>query len=420
MAEHVAVFEAQSNRWNGTLGLPLSMVTTLDASGVSVSGGNDDFNTDGALPVPLIHPSGYGPTNSAAAPPDIYTACTKAIGMVQNGGVAPPIPAGAHAGVFTQLSRTGEYFWNVNGVAATNGATSTIEPVGNSALAGRVTRDQRLRWTSDAGVALAAAAADPVLFHGHLEYRYPVANPYQGLIHFLEFADIPPDAAPEDSYLPNLPNRLNALLQQLTLQSGSRYLLGNAGGVDLYAEECGYAAVAPEGAVYIRPEDFGGAAADRIPIDYQQNEAARFRFHPSVFIRRPQYIRGLMAGYADWYPIDALDTFDSQVMRIITVTSDPGASNWLIVIDGQAQVVRLLHPAGSDLRRPRDIWNEVWTPLIQGSNAISRAVELQLIQPPSGFGGGTNVQIVTARLRFLEYARCLPLPGNRQDQGQPN
>ncbi len=418
MAEHAIVLEAQSNRWNGSLGLPLGHVSTVNVSSLAVTGAAADYQT-AALPTPLIYPSGFGPSNTTAAAPGVYTAVDKAIGMVQNGAGGPPVPAGAHAGVFTHRSVSGEYFHNINGVAASNGASPNLDAINGASLAGRITKDQRMRWTSDAGTALEAAAADPQLFHGHLEYRYPDVNPYQGLIHWLDFADVPPDAAPQNDWDPNLPNRLGALLQQLALQSGSRYLLGTSGGVDIYAEDCGYAAVAPEGAVYIRPEDFGGVAAERIPNDYQQNEASRFRFHPSVFIRRPQYIRGLLAGFADWFAVDEVDAQNQQVMRVVTIDGDPGQSTWLLVIDGRAQVVTVQHPGGSDLRRPRDIWNAIWVPLIQGSQAIADAVDLARPQAAGGFGASTT-QLVTGRLRYLEYARCLPLNGTRQDQGQPN
>ena len=422
MAQHAVCFELAGNRNAGSLGINPQSVITGEVNDLGINGAGPIY-TSNALPWPIIPPSAHGPQALAPAVGPVNTYTYKVTGMVAT-AAGPPVPAGPQAGVYCYVSNGDEYFWVVNGVAFSNGVVAPVHRIGPAFLSGRLSPDEILEFSADAGAALQAALApgNAVAAHLHLEWRYPLLNPYSNLSHLIEFAEVPPDVIPGGLSVPSaeLSTVLGLTLGGLQLRAGGRYELGVANGQTIYANACGFAGIAPEGTVYIRPEDFGGAQADRIPLDYQDNEASRFRFHPSVFVRRPQYFRGVSAPYADPVAIDQIDAASTQVMRIITVDADPNYSNWLIIIDGQPQVVRLTHPAGSDLRRPRDIWNQLWVPIINGSNAASRSVELALWAAPGGFGVSAGPQVVLDRARFIEYARCLPLNGTPQDQNQPN
>lgn len=423
MADHAIVCELNSNQDNASLGLPPAFVQTGEANRIVVNGGGSNWTSD-PLPVPIIPPSGHGPTSGIGSFPS-WPYVYKVIGMAEGQPAleAPPpasVPVGPHAGIFAYASETGEYFWQISGVAFSNGLVSPMQPV-QSGTAGRISRPDQLAWSNDAGTALATGAS-PSFAHVHIEYRYPRINPYQNLSHFLEFADVPPDSIsgiPVTESQWNVPGALNRLATALANAPG-RVNLGNVAGQPVFVNNCNFTGIAPEGAVYIEPSDYGGAAEDRIPTEFQNNEASRFRFHPSVFLRRAAYYNGITAPYADPEPInEATASFDTQVMRIVTVDANPLQSNWLVITDGAPQVLNLLHPVGSDLRRPRDIWNEVWVPLLEGSNAVANAVQARLYQPTVGAAVSNAINVVKSRLQFAEYFRCLPLAGTEQNQGQP-
>lgn len=425
MASHACVFELQSTQPNASLGLPLGWTVSGEANRIAVSGGGA-FYTSARLPVPLIPPSGHGPSaGSGSFPPHPYV--FKVIGMVE-GVQSPPAPAsvpvGPHAGVFAYASETGEYFWQINGIAFSNAISPPIEPE-QGGSAGRTSRPDRLNWSNDAGSALTGALQGPPFFgHFHVEYKYPRINPYQNLSHFLEFAEVPPDSIPLNPLVEDTTWNVPGVLDRLTLafaQAPGRIDLGETTGGSIFVNDCNFTGLAPEGAVYIEPSDFGGSAPDRIPLSFLDNEASRFRFHPSVFIRRAAYYRGMSAPYADPVAIDSAEGVpgNSQVFRIVTVDTPPPFSNWLLIIDGAPIVVSIDHPTGADLRRPRDIWNQLWVPLLQGSSAVQNAVQLRFHQPFGGAVNFTNVNLFITRLRFMEYARCLPLPGTERNQGQP-
>jgi hypothetical protein len=153
---------------------------------------------------------------------------------------------------------------------------------------------------------------------------------------------------------------------------------------------------------FIDPSDIGGAN-EQLPADVGSNTAARFAFHPSAFVRRSDYTRSVAVRTIDSVPIAQTNNLN-QPVQIVSITTAPTASDWLMVIDGHMQIVRIPHPVGSDLRRPRDIWNSVIVPALQGGQGPGTPRVWD--DPNNGTG-----MVALDRLRYLSYARCLFING---------
>lgn len=233
------------------------------------------------------------------------------------------------------------------------------------------------------------------------QYRYRDTS-YLGLTHFVDFESHPDDSNADGSIrMKEILNAANA--------SGARTLLGSDGTNNLYANYCGLTGVSPECIVYIAPEDYGGANPDQIPTAVGNNNPAAYRAHPSVFYPsgRAQYIRALTRGTVDEEHVSKAAA--GMPIGVKTIDSQLTGSDWLIMVDGQNQLVRLSHPEGSDYRRPRDIWNNVWVPILRGSGSPSAA---SVFGSTSGANGGG----VGYRWAYADYFRCLPLAGTYQIQ----
>ena len=242
--------------------------------------------------------------------------------------------------------------------------------------------------------------ANQISLAAAVQYAYR-DNHYQGLAHFCEFEDHPPDSET------NPDTRLRTLLNVFN-QSAASYQVGIAGNGDaITANYCGFAACAPEGAVFIRPEDVG-VGPDQIPANGADNVASKFRAHPSVFYPagKSGYVRSLFR-----QAVDVIGLAQGPVggpLEITQVDAAPTTSNWLVIVDGQSQIIQLNHPAGSDYRRPRDIWNNVWVPIITGDKSAAGAVT---------FGGANSTGgSIGFRWDYADYFRCLPIPGTNISQ----
>jgi hypothetical protein len=399
MAQFVSCFELYSNQNNATLGLDPNRVVKTLVNLVPMSG-----SLSGPLPFPIIRPSAYGRS------PQIQASVTDQLNIVSHffglvtgsGGIAAVEAADSN-------------FWAIEGAGF---LTSSLiaSAIGRATFPqgfGRTAPPPWLQWSGAAGVALNSAVSATQSVNGHAIWSYPEKNPYTNYSHFIEWHDEPPDSG--NSGVGN-PTRLHQLLNAIS-DGGASFTLGQLTGGPVVVNDCGFAGIAPEGAIYIRPEDWASGAADGIPDDMRQNQAANFRFHPSVFLRRTAYYRGISSPYSDRSAFN--EASNQQPFDIIQIDTDPGVSNWLLIFDGAPQLVQLQHPQGSDLRRPRDIWNEVWVALLGGSQAIANAIEFGQVVQPSGFQP-IPMQVITSRLRFLEYARCLPIDGVRRvQQGAP-
>lgn len=402
MVDHVYGFELKSNRTNGSLGLDPQHVITSNVSdfqGVQI----EWSGTQGVLPRTIIPPSahGNGDSNQESYPGESY--CKKVVGSVQVAGGSPNI---AYV-VGNQMS-----VWQIEGGAAQQGSPLAPCIVRNSGNVpdGRTSPRSVVSFSGNAAVVLGALLAGngggiPGLGEFHLEWGYGPSNPYQNLSHFVDFGAIPPNGTSDSR---------PALQRLLNLINGASSVtnLGNLASGPLLLNDCGAAFIAPEGAVYIEPGDYGTTEADSIPTDRTQNSANPFRFHPSVFLRRTSYYSGISVCYEDQLPFNAATA--TQPFRIVTVDNQIGDSNWLVILDGAPLIVTLQHPEEGDFRRPRDIWQNVWVPILNGSQSPQFADAFGI-----AFGGGLggpSFKQLQSRLRFAEYFRCLPLPGDEQTQ----
>jgi len=284
--------------------------------------------------------------------------------------------------------------WNINGATLTNGALPAI--LGDDSLVGvaRICPTLYAAFDGAAEAALAAISAPPYGFRLSANWAY--ANDYVGMEHFVEFDETPPDTVDSGEV------KVRALLNHFVNAPGNYQLGINSAGVPVVARDCGFAALAPEAAVFIDPSDIGNNN-EQIPAAVAANTAAHFRFHPSVFVRRTPYIRCVQRVVRDAISITGEP---AQPITINSVTTAPTASTWYVVIDGCGQIVTLAHPGGSDLRRPRDIWNSLWVPALQASQ--SPALAKSFIGSDAS---ATGVVEVLDRLRYLQYARCLNVNG---------
>lgn len=290
-----------------------------------------------------------------------------------------------------------------NGAALANGGFSCLDPLllwGRNAAPYRLLFGGAVEAAMDA-IPVGASDSIDVLMHGAYQ-----AESYQGLHHFCEFELEPPDTQAVGG------SRLAELLY-LFQNAAARYLLGvNGAAQGIYAEACGFAGISPEATVYIRPEDWQGTDPDQIPAAVSDNQPSQFRAHPSVFYPsgKPTYTRALTRGYVDNVDIAQGDLGSGGMpLGIVNITSAITTSDWLIMIDGVAQLVKLTHPLGSDYRRPRDIWNNVWVPLLTGPKSISDATLFGQV----GLGNGGAIG---TRFQYGDYFRCLPIPGTRVTQ----
>jgi len=108
------------------------------------------------------------------------------------------------------------------------------------------------------------------------------------------------------------------------------------------------------------------------------NTAAKFRNHPSVFLRAQPAIRGFH--HPARYPYNVapitLPPPDISGVQLRTVDRAPTHSRWLLRVDSELLDVVIAHPAGSNYRRPRDIWNNVIAPAIGVSGGIAQPLPL--------------------------------------------
>lgn len=227
---------------------------------------------------------------------------------------------------------------------------------------------------------------------GTINVQNSLAQPmWDGLQHFADFEDDEPTLFASEG--------ATRLFTQLSKRAGGPYTLPDG----TILKDCAYAGICPTGTIYIPVEDYGIT----VPSDVEQNTANAFRNHPSVFIRRPEYIAQIARRYLQTQTITT-PNLGSQPVGIYTAASSPVVtqSRWLVVVDGGADIVQLQHPANTNYRRPRDIWNNVIVPLVNGQQTNTNAPTL--INSLGGVIGNRT------RWNYLEYARYLGPQGDEQ------
>jgi hypothetical protein len=297
--------------------------------------------------------------------------------------------------------------WHINGAYADNSGATPIAPAYPELEFGR---NAPPLVAGFAGAALTAARAGSTLvsMSGTIQYAYHQSTDYMGLAHACDFEETPPDS---DSDGTQIVTRVTRLLQA---PSNSVNLGTDAVGNDIIIKQCAAALIDPSATVYVLSTDLG-IGPSQIPPSVGENTAPRFRAHPSVFIRsaRARYCRSVDRKYRDAI---AINTGNSGLpIRIVELDSEspPILQNWLIICDGVPAVVSISITSASS-GRPRDVWNEIWVPLINADSSTGNAPLTNSFQDVGTVLRGPAASQL--RLKFLEYARCLPMPGDNVTQ----
>jgi len=156
---------------------------------------------------------------------------------------------------------------------------------------------------------------------------------------------------------------------------------------------CTYAGNDPSTLVWIVAGDIGNSER-QIPTTVLANSALHYRYHPSVFFRRSA-TRDLtiLEAATVTEPITA----NPGAMIIRQIDRAPSHSEWAFQLDGELIFGIVAHPAGSDFRRPLDVWRNVIVPLIETGNG-------EVLLFSQAIAGG--VRTFTARELLRGLARC--------------
>ena len=313
----------------------------------------------------------------------------------------------ATPGVSTAIADGMNGYWSIEGAYEANSAVPGIFPAYGELEYGRNAPPVRAGFAADALTA-ARGGSTLVGLSGCVTYAYGPANPYMGLAHVCDFEDAPPDG---DDNGTQIVTRITRALQS---PSNSVDLGTDPVGNPIIVKDCCLALVDPSATVYVMSTDLG-VGPSQIPPSVGDNLASRFRAHPSVFIRsaRARYCRSVVRQYRDQV---AINTQASGLpIRIVELDAEtpPTYQNWLIIVDGVPMIVQV-DITGYASQRPRDVWNQFWVPLIHSDSSVGNA-------PLTDFPTAINTVLrgpaaSQLRLKFLEYARCLPMPGTNITQ----
>lgn len=135
--------------------------------------------------------------------------------------------------------------------------------------------------------------------------------------------------------------------------------------------KCSMAYADPWGRVVMTTADLG-AGLGQIPTDRTLWSAQQFLNQPQAFVRLADHVRGIGTARRRNPAIDAvpLQSGVAATMALYTVARAPLFSTWWCIIDGVSQEITFQHPAGSDLRRPADIWRELIVPYITAMGGV--------------------------------------------------
>lgn len=287
--------------------------------------------------------------------------------------------------------------WWIDGTYLDNGGIQSIQE--NTAAVGRNTPQYRFAFAGAARTAVLALSG--TVESTELEVRYRpqrlFSGYWQGYQSFGSFIQSPPnDPVSQGGDPPDMRSAIDGMLAGPFAKGGARYNVGTLLAPS-YVPECYFSAIDCTGYVVIEASDIGNATG-QIPTNVANNTAANFAYHPNTFFRgNSDKISGLASRLADDESISATQV--GAPIGIYVNSSILSESNWLIVVDGQPQIVRLYADSGlGNPRTPRQIWEQIWAPLLQGSTSAARSVEINRSQKLNG-------------LQYLTYARYLDRPG---------
>lgn len=181
-------------------------------------------------------------------------------------------------------------------------------------------------------------------------------------------------------------------------QAGGGVVIDRAG-TKVTLVDCGAAFATAAGNFYVDPSDIG-IGTGQIPPDNATLTAAALAGHPHVFVRNPNRVRLLTSQQGDG-DLKALTTAPPQnPAQVYSVDPAPDGSRWVVGLDGAIFLLDLEHPAGSNLRRPQDVWNSLLVSLIELPQPVKMQRRLGTLAP---FTFGQRGEI--SQLNYLDYAR---------------
>ena len=308
-------------------------------------------------------------------------------------------------GVLALSTQTGQNYWSVNGVATANGGVAAIKALTDYGI-GRQTTQYQLCFDGDVQTALIGMAGDPNSATFELRFRQQDtmrSGFWNGHATFGEFMAIPPNGIPANQtadYI-NASTFIQDWLMRVSQGTNARYNLAAANATPRYVNNCGFAGVDVSGFVIIESTDVG-VGAGQIPQSVADNTAERFRYHPNTFVRHLDHIAGLAVRRGDRQALNTTQ-LGSQPIGIYVNDQTLVDTKWLVVQDGVVQFVNL-HIAGSETpKTPIQIWDQIWSPLLQGSEATARSIEF-------------NTALKVNKQSYLQYARMVQRVGDTLTQ----
>lgn len=214
-------------------------------------------------------------------------------------------------------------------------------------------------------------------------------------------------------------------LRLYTAGNGQANLGVGIGGKVVTVDLVGAAYPGPDNRYFIVPTDVG-VQQGQISPSIASNTSAPLRLQSSVFVRQTDHIRGLVG--SPIFPVPPAPpwlgenpppiTDPAGAPILLNVTRTPTHSKWELIIESSTVEVIVAHPAGSDLRHPIEVWQAVFVPLLQSSNAKGTGVATGLNTFANVVSSApTNPQTFFSRglvrgLRYLQCARFIePLDG---------
>lgn len=204
---------------------------------------------------------------------------------------------------------------------------------------------------------------------------------------------------------PNIPSTLERVRSQVAAAGGGQTNVALVGSVvPINITSAGGAFVRSDGVVTIAPSDTG-VGPDKIPADPNLNNGGIFGQHPSVFLRETQAVRGykLPQGNPPFTYITITSDSPNNPIAVQIVSRAPTHSRWILFIDSEQHDVIVAHPVGSNLRRPRDIWNAVFGGALQTRQGVG--APLPIFTEAAAFGARQFFQLGEVRhLKYLQAA----------------
>lgn len=273
-----------------------------------------------------------------------------------------------------------------------NGLVPAVDFVGGSLVtfagtalallgAGVIVADVEVTWLVTRGQ-IAETARGPV-------YNADLYSPACALA----FADT---ADGDDPVTGNLAPMFTKLEQQVARSGNGRVQLlppPTTQSSALVVNGCALAFPAASGSIILTSADIG-TGFGQVPPDRALWQASQMNAHPSVFVRFPEWIRGVLpaepAVNQNLEPLSGPDDPNEiDPVALFTVARRPTHSTWELMFDGV--LIEVTVPHGSlDVRRPRDIYQQILLKYLAADGAagsplpgLVQVLDLNTSIPPS-------------------------------------